>query len=144
MKVPIPCPECGRITSLAEEYLGRRFQCPGCGAAVSSKKADPVVEPYAPPRAKIGPVSAAELREGAEPGRTWHFHVQVKRDPERRLKGILKAELTPRGLILRKPKGEEIVARLPIGTPARLESGPIFQVYHEDREITLVIAQRGV
>ncbi len=74
----------------------------------------------------------------------WTFHVKVMRDPERILKGVLKAEVAPRGLILRVAKTEAEVARVPVGTPAESEGKAQFTLDLDGREVRLVVAQRGV
>ena len=141
MDVAIPCPDCGRISKLPEVHLGRRFKCPGCGAIVAARRPGPD-EPYAPPRASVGAARPAE--SGGPKGPGWMFHVRVKRDPGRALKGVLKVEVAPRGLVLRKPKGEEEVARILVGTPADHEGGAAFSVDVEGRDVTLVVSQRGL
>src|SRR3954447_19599900 len=112
MDATIPCPECGRKTRVPEIHLGKRFKCPGCGAVVSSKRPE-ASEPYAPPQASIGPARGRDTVEDEGPdGSTWHFPVRVKRDPSKALKGVLKVEVAPRGLVLRVPKQETEVARV--------------------------------
>ncbi len=102
MDATIPCPECGRVARFPAIHLGRRFKCPGCGAIVATTKPE-LGEPYAPPRARIGPEASSQ--NSGEKGAGWHFHAKVKGDPAGLLEGFLDVEVTPLGLVLRKPKG---------------------------------------
>lgn len=140
MDVSIPCPECGRKARFPEIHLGRRFKCPGCGAVVATERPGSGSPPdRSPDDAPRDRASAGRRGAPRQDFPTWTTAVRVKHDPRQALRGVLGAEITPDGMVLRSPKGDAEVARVPVGTRARYNGGSMFEVEVDGRPVVLLV-----
>jgi hypothetical protein len=68
MPIQFAC-SCGRKLQAQEEHIGRRVQCPACGAETTVPGPEDAVQTEEPPRPKTSPVTPAESRRSAEDDR---------------------------------------------------------------------------
>ena len=146
------CPECAQKLSLGAEFVGKMVRCSKCRHAFPCPATSPEVPRSSPvsfaatPEVPIpSPVSFAETTSPAlarerGPRRIRKFALiafTVKvNDPEKALKGAMKAKLTPEGLLLTFKKKE---IHLPAGGGAKYLKSNKLSVPHEGRNLELTV-----
>ncbi|HWE36944.1 MAG TPA: hypothetical protein VG406_10295 [Isosphaeraceae bacterium] len=131
--VVVDCPQCGSRLRVPGAHLGKRVKCPACGTIVATVR--PEAEAEAVPAARPAP------RRPAREFEPLRFGVRVKYDPAGILKGSYQGELSAEGLVLRKPKRDEVEASFPVGTPVRSPGQGILELKGKGRVLTLVVAR---
>lgn len=137
--VVVACPRCDRRLGVPETHLGKRVKCPACGEVVATERPAAAAAPAEVPVARVAR-PALPARE-FEPLR---FGVRVKHDPSGALRGTYQAELSAEGLRLRKPKGTDVEAQFPVGTPAGAPGGGLLELRAKGRVLTLVVARANM
>lgn len=164
MPVEFYCDQCRHKLRVRDEFLGRKARCPACKAVVRVEVI-PLLEEVAPPPADPAAITdrppapaMARPYEPDDPPRTdpdaatdhprpardfppFEFIAAVKNDPQKALKGSLRAQVTPEGMRLRR--GENVDLLVPRGTPAEHLEGNQMNVEVGDRTVTLAVVKLG-